>query len=384
MKRIAVFTGTRAEYGLLRPLIRRIQSQPEFELQLLVSGMHLSPEFGMTVTEVEDEFPITRKVKIDLSSDTPAGICKSTGEGMIGLGQAVEELSPDLVVILGDRYEALAMATCAMLHRVPIAHLHGGELTEGAIDDSIRHAITKMSYLHFTSTEVYRQRVIQLGEQPERVFCVGAIGLDSLKSEDLMTRKELEHDLGIELKKFFLVTFHPATLDRAPASGQCRSLLDALAHFEDYSIVLTKANADAEGRSINQMLEAEVKKNRGRMVLSSNLGMKRYASAMSLASAVVGNSSSGILEAPYFGIPTVNVGDRQKNRIATKSVLNCEAVAESIRICLEKAKSVEFRKSLEGMKNPYGSGDATEKIMAILLKKLNQISVGKSFYDIRP
>ena len=383
--KICVTTGTRAEYGLLNPLMDKIKGDADFTLQLLVTGAHLSPEFGLTYKQIEaDGYPIDAKVEMLLSSDTPEGITKSMGLGMVGYADALKQLQPDLLIILGDRYEMLAVASTALIFRIPIAHIHGGEITEGAYDDAIRHSITKMSALHFTSTEVYRKRVIQLGEQPERVFNVGAIGLDNFKSLTLLTKDQLEKELNIRFKKYnYLVGFHPETLSKQSVKEQFEELLKAIDKQNDSFFIFTKANADTNGRIINQMMERYVQENPDRAVLFTSLGSLRYLSIMRQATAVVGNSSSGILEAPSIPTATINIGDRQKGRIQANSILNCEAKLQEIEGCIDKVKSKEFRHIVVKSINPYGNGNTSQQIMNVL-KSLNLRDLSlKSFYDIK-
>lgn len=383
--KICIATGTRAEYGLLKPLIEKISADNDFTLQLLVTGAHLSPEFGLTYRQIEaDGYVIDAKVEMLLSSDTAEGITKSMGLGMIGYADALKRLAPDLLVILGDRYEMLSIASTALIYRIPIAHIHGGELTEGAYDDAIRHAITKMSALHFTSTEAYRQRVIQLGEQPERVFNVGAIGLDNFLSLQLLSKRELEEDLHITFNRFnYLVGFHPETLSDQSVEEQFDALLQAIDEQTNSFFIFTKANADTNGRIINQMMERYVQENPDRAVLFTSLGSLRYLSLMKVATAVVGNSSSGILEAPSIPTATINIGDRQKGRIQANSILNCEAKLQEIEGCIDKVKSKEFRHIVVKSINPYGNGNTSQQIMNVLKSlHLRDLSL-KSFYDIK-
>lgn len=383
--KICVTTGTRAEYGLLKPLMDKIKGDADFTLQLLVTGAHLSPEFGLTYKQIEaDGYPIDAKVEMLLSSDTPEGITKSMGLGMVGYADALKQLQPDLLIILGDRYEMLAVALTALIFRIPIAHIHGGEITEGAYDDAIRHSITKMSALHFTSTEAYRKRVIQLGEQPERVFNVGAIGLDNFKSLTLLTKDQLEKELNIRFKKYnYLVGFHPETLSKQSVKEQFEELLKAIDKQNDSFFIFTKANADTNGRIINQMMERYVQENPDRAVLFTSLGSLRYLSVMKVATAVVGNSSSGILEAPSIPTATINIGDRQKGRIQANSILNCEAKLQEIEGCIDKVKSKEFRHIVVKSINPYGNGNTSQQIMNVLKSlHLRDLSL-KSFYDIK-
>ena len=321
MKKIAVFTGTRAEYGLLYWLLKDIQTDEALDLQLLVSGTHLSPEFGNTYREIEqDGFTIDEKVEILLSSDTAVGVAKSMGLGVLGFTDALSRLQPDALVILGDRFEALAAAQTAMILRIPVVHLHGGEITEGAYDDAIRHAITKLSYMHCTSTDEYRNRVMQLGEAPERVKNVGAIGLDHLSRSHFLTVDELSNSLSFSLTKpFLLVTYHPVTLADEEPESSFQALLDSLDEFTEYQVILTYPNADDGGRSIIPLLENYAKNNPNRVLAIPSLGQKRYLSAVKHSAAVIGNSSSGIIEVPSFDVATINIGLRQKGRLSAKS-----------------------------------------------------------------
>ena len=385
MKKVCVVTGTRAEYGLLKPLIEKINNDAEMKLQLAVTGMHLSPEFGLTYKEIEqDGFEITERCEMLLSSDTPNGIAKSVGLGTIGFADIFTKIVPDMTVILGDRYEAFAAATAAMIHRIPIAHIHGGELTLGAVDDAIRHSITKMSTLHFTSTEEYRKRVIQLGEEPDRVFCVGALGVENIKTQQLMSREELSQSIDFPLDlPYVLVTFHPVTLENATACKQCDNLLTVLDVVREYRILFTKANADTDGRIINEKIDSYVKNNKGRAVAYTSLGMKRYLSALQYSEMVIGNSSSGILEAPSFKIPTVNIGSRQLGRIRAKSVIDCTNSVEAISDAISKAKALKTKRELENIRNPYEKSNTSENILFEIRRYLlNGKLAVKNFYDI--
>lgn len=383
--KICIATGTRAEYGLLKPLIEKISADNEFTLQLLVTGAHLSPEFGLTYRQIEaDGYEIDAKVEMLLSSDTAEGITKSMGLGMIGYADAFKRLSPDLLVILGDRYEMLSIASTALIFRIPIAHIHGGELTEGAYDDAIRHAITKMSALHFTSTEEYRQRVIQMGEQPERVYNVGAIGLDNICTLKLLSKRELENDLNIKFDRFnYLVCFHPETLSDQSIEEQFNELLQSIDEQTNSFFIFTKANADTNGRIINQMMEAYVKNNPGKSTLFTSLGTLRYLSVMKQVTAVVGNSSSGIVEAPSIPTATINIGERQKGRIQAKSIVNCIANKKEITLAFHKVKSEEFLGEINVAINPYGNGKASNQIIKILRSLSPDKLSNKTFFDIR-
>lgn len=378
-KTIAVFTGTRAEYGLLYWLMRDIEAAPELTLKLIVSGSHLSPEFGLTYRQIEqDGFNIDERIEMLLSSDSSVGVVKSMGVALIGLADALTRLQPDILVILGDRFEALAAAQAAMLLRIPVAHLHGGEITEGAYDDAIRHAITKLSYLHFTATESYRQRVIQLGEAPERVFNVGAVGLDHIAKTPLYSLEELQVSLGFELSSpFFVVTYHPVTLANEPAKESFKALLEALDRFPKHQVILTYPNADDGGRTIIPLLEQYAAAAPKRVLAIPSLGYKRYLSAVKHCAAVIGNSSSGIIEVPSLGVPTIDIGKRQQGRLAAQSVLHCNANTEAISLAIEKGLCPM---NPQMFVNPYGSGNTSSQIIA-RLKILKQNAI-KYFYDL--
>lgn len=384
-QKICIFTGTRAEYGLLFPLMKEVRDNQSFELQILVTGMHLSPEFGLTYKEIEkDGWCIDEKVEMLLSSDTDLGITKSTGLGLIGLGDAFFRLKPNLVVILGDRFEAFAAATAAYLQKIPIAHIHGGETTEGATDEAFRHAITKMSYLHFTSTEAYRKRVIQLGESPERVFNVGAIGLDNIKNLPLLTKSDLEKSLDFELgNSYAIITFHPVTLEDQSAESQIEALLNSLDKIKHIKLLFTLPNADANGRIIIEKIKSFVALNQLRSKDYISLGQLRYLSALKYTTVVIGNSSSGIIEAPSFGIPIIDIGDRQKGRIKSSSVINTLPDEASIILAIEKALTPDFQSLSKKSENPYGKGDTAIKILKQIKQMLPIISLKKTFYDIK-
>lgn len=383
-RKICVVTGTRAEYGLLYWLMKEIESDKDLELQLIVTGMHLSPEFGLTYKEIEKEFKIDKKIEMLLSSDTSIGISKSIGLAQISFSESFEELKPDIVVVLGDRYEIFSAVSTAMIAKIPIAHLHGGETTEGAFDESIRHSITKMSHFHFTATEEYKNRVIQLGEEPNRVFNVGGMGIENIKRLKLSSKEEFESSINFKLnKKNILVTFHPVTLENATAKEQFQELLDAIDELESTNIIFTKANSDTYGRVINQMIDEYVAKNSDKSIEFASLGQLRYLSALKYIDVVVGNSSSGLLEAPSFKIGTINIGDRQKGRIKAKSVIDCEPNKISILNAFENAYSKNFQEELKFVQNPYGEGCASEQIIKVL-KNINLDNIlKKSFYDLR-
>lgn len=383
MRKIAVITGTRAEFGILNPLLKKIQNHLDLELQVVASAMHLSPEFGYTVEEIEASgFRVDKRVECLLSSDSAVGVSKSIGLALISFSEAFEELIPDLIVILGDRSEMLAAATAATIANIPIAHIHGGETTEGAYDESFRHAITKMSYLHFASTEEYKRRIIQLGENPKRVFNVGAMGLDSVKELNLLSREEFQESINFKLaKRNILITYHPVTLENKTSSSQFRSILKALDNLKDTNLIFTHANSDKDGRIINQMIENYVSVNTEKAVSFKSLGQARYLSALKHVDLVLGNSSSGILEAPFFNIPTIDIGDRQKGRISSESVVHSRDNEEEIEKALEKAFDVHFREKIQKQEQIYGDGNTSGKILKVILDTKIQ-DLKKPFYDI--
>ena len=384
-KKVSIITGTRADYGLLYPLLKRLEKDEMFELQIIATGMHLSPEFGMTYREIEEDgFLINEKVEMLLSSDTQTAITKSVGIGIMSFADVFKRMKPDLLIVLGDRFETFAAAVSAFMAQIPIAHLHGGELTEGVIDDAFRHSITKMSYLHFTSAEEYRRRVIQLGESPERVFNAGALGLDNINKTELLSKEELESRLNFKFSgKTVLVTFHPATLDRESSGEQFRELLNALDNIKELKVIFTKPNADADGRIIIKMIDEYVRANNEKAMSSKSLGKLNYLSAMKHADLVIGNSSSGIIEFPSFNKPTVNIGDRQRGRIKSQSIIDCRPRKDDIGAAIKKALSDDFRKVCEKTENPYGDGNSSERIVAILKKELMKpMDLKKSFFDM--
>lgn len=384
MKKICLVTGSRAEYGLLRPLLKEIVNDSDLKLQLIATGMHLESEFGLTYKELEqDGFKIDEKIEISLNSDTPVGISKSVGLGISGFSKAYDKLKPDIVVILGDRFEILSATIAAHIARIPIAHIHGGEVTQGAFDDAFRHSMTKMSHLHFTSTEDYRRRVIQLGESPERVFNVGALEVDNIKGLKLLSKEELEKDLDFKFQKHnLLVTFHPVTLESNTSEGQFKNLLDVLDGLDQTGIILTKSNADVGGRVINKMIDQYVNNNSQKAKAFTSLGNLKYLSTMQLVDAVVGNSSSGIIEALSFKIGTINIGDRQKGRIRAESIIDCEPTKEEIKVSFEKLYSKEFQQGLASVVSPYGDGKAAKRINHILKNFDVKGSLKKAFYDL--
>ncbi len=382
-RKICVVTGARAEYGLLRWVMERIATTAGLELQLIATGMHLSPEFGLTYREIEaDGFCIDRKVEMLLSSDTPTGLSKSMGLGLIGCGEALAQLQPDVMVVLGDRFEVFAAAAAAMIARIPVAHLHGGESTEGAFDEAIRHAITKMSHLHFVAADQYRQRVIQLGEHPNRVFLVGALGLDGIKKLRLLDREALEASLKFRLgPRNLLVTFHPVTLEHATSHGQMAELLAALDQLENTHLIFTMPNADTDGRALFDMVEEFVAVHPNARAYTS-LGQLRYLSCLRYVDGVVGNSSSGLIEAPGLGKGTINIGDRQRGRLKAGSVIDSDPDRQAIGVALRRLYSPEFQEKLTTVRHPYGEGGASEKIVEVLKDYPLESILKKSFYAL--
>jgi len=383
MRTIGVVTVSRSDYGIYLPVLRKLQADPELRLYLIVAGTHLSPEFGLTVKAIEaDGFEIAERVEMLLSSDTPEGVVKSMGVGLIGFAQSYARLCPDILLVLGDRFEMHAAALAALPFTIPVAHIHGGEITQGAIDDALRHSITKLSHLHFVATEEYGRRVMQMGEEPWRVIVSGAPSLDNLKDIQLLSRQELEDLLGVRLDKNpLLVTYHPVTLEYERTEWQVGELLRALEVF-DLPIIFTFPNADVSGRVIVQMIESFTKKY-ARAQLVENLGTQGYFSVMALAVAMVGNSSSGIVEAASFKLPVVNIGTRQKGRIREKNVLDVGYSHAEIHVAIAKAVSPDFRTGLKDLINPYGDGHAAERIV----RKLRETKPGdellvKGFYNM--
>lgn len=387
MKKIVILTATRAEYGLLAPIIRKLMALPDIDTRVVATGAHLSPEFGMTVSEIErDGIPIDRKIEILLSSDTSVAVSKAMGLAMISFSEYFEAEQPDALMVLGDRYETLAVCAAAMNARVPIIHLYGGEATEGLIDEAVRNAITKLSYLHFTSTEPYRRRVIQLGEAPERVFNVGAMGVENAVQTESLSKEALAASLGCGFETYAVMTFHPVTLEKLSAKNQIENLLRAMAAFPKITFICTKANADMEGRVINRCI-AEYASRYENIKLFDSLGVKRYLSALRYAQFVIGNSSSGIVEVPSFHIPTINIGDRQKGRIQAHTTINCAPDTESITAAIHLAQTDAFRADAAHAENPYGDGmhtsDQIVETTAWYLRN-NALRVQKHFYDLKP
>lgn len=383
MRKICVVTGTRAEYGLLSRLMKAIKEAPSLELQVIATNMHLSPEFGLTYKEIEnDGFLLNKKVEMLLSADTSTSVAKSLGLGIIGFADAYEDLKPDLLVVLGDRYEMLGAVSTALLLQIPVAHISGGDVTEGAYDDAIRHSITKMSHLHFTSTETYRKRVIQLGEHPETVFNVGAIGLDNIHQLQLWSRQELEESMRFSLgEKCMLITFHPVTLEHQSAKEQFEALLRAV-DATGYRLIFTKPNSDSDGRVIISLIDEYVHRHPEKSVAFISLGYQRYLSALQYVDVVVGNSSSGVVEVPSFGIPTVNIGDRQKGRLRADSVIDCAPQEEAIRMALQQAATPAFREQARQVTNPYEQPDTVQRIFEVLRDHPLDGIIKKHFYDL--
>lgn len=381
-RKICVLSGSRAEYGLLYWLIKSISEDADLMLQLVVTGMHLSPEFGLTYQEIEREFPIDKKVEMLLSSDTPVGISKSMGLAQISFSEALEELKPDVLVVLGDRYEVFSAVAAATVLRIPVAHIHGGESTEGAMDEAFRHSITKMSHFHFVAMEEYRKRVIQLGENPNRVWTVGGLGIESIKKIKLLNREAFEDSIHFKLgRKNLLVTFHSVSLEEKSSQHQFSELLEALSSLEDTHIIFTKANSDTDGRVINEMIDSYVGEHPTTTVQFTSLGQLRYLSALQHVDAVVGNSSSGIIEAPSFNIGTVNIGDRQKGRIRAKSVIDVEPKSNEMLMAFNKIYAPDFQTTLRDLKNPYGDG-CSSGLIHDLIKTVDLSDVlKKKFYD---
>ena len=385
MKTIAILTATRAEYGLLKPIIIALKETGAYNIKVLVTGAHLSPEFGLTYKEIlDDNIQIDKKIDILLSSDTPSAISKSMGLAIMGFADYFTDNRPDALMVLGDRYETLAVCLSAMNERIPIIHLYGGDTTEGAVDEAIRHAITKLSYLHLVSNEESRNRVIQLGESPNRVFNVGAISVENALKMPLMAKEELSSSLGMNLEKeYAVVTFHPVTLENSNAKEQCMELLKAISMHDELNFIITKANADTDGRIINKLFE-EYTKSHDNAMLFDSLGVKRYLSALKYASMVIGNSSSGLSEAPSFHIPTVNIGDRQRGRLKSSSVIDCTPDSSDISNAINKAKSNSFKVICNSAENPYGNGNTSSKIVNIINDFVNsKIDLKKVFYNIK-
>lgn len=382
-RKICIITGTRAEYGLLRWVMQGIKDDPELSLQVIATGMHLSHEFGLTYREIEkDGFQINRKVEMLTSSDTSVGIAKSMGLGLIGFADALSDLQPNLIIVLGDRFEIFSAVAAALVACIPVAHIHGGEATEGSVDEAIRHSVTKMSHLHFVAAEEYRQRVIQLGEQPERVFLVGGLGIDNINRLELLDRADLEAALDFKFgEKNLLITFHPVTLEAATSAYQMDELLSALSELNNTHLIFTFPNADTESRELIKKVRRFVAQHENACAYKS-LGQLRYLSCVAQVDGVVGNSSSGLIEVPSFKKGTINIGDRQQGRLQAKSVINCEPTRASIQLALEKLYNIDFQKSLRKIRNPYGEGRASEKVVSTIKSIVLDEVIKKHFYNI--
>ncbi len=385
MKKVCVVTATRAEYGLLRRVIQQILSDDMLELVLVVTGSHLSRTFGYTVREIEEDgFPIAERIAILEEDATEAGICQTMGNAAALFGEMYQRQKPDLVIVEGDRYELLPICSSAMICGIPIAHISGGEITEGAIDDVVRHCITKMSYLHFPACEEYRKRIIQLGEEPARVFNFGDVGVENVRKMDFLSKAELEKYMGVSLAKpYASVTFHPVTLEKDTAKAQTRALVSVLEKYSGLTFIITMANADLQGQMINDIFQESARHCKN-IICYSSLGIRRYLSLVKYAEFVIGNSSSGIVEVPCFGIPTINIGDRQKGRLRAESIIDCAPKEEEIERSIEKAMSHSFREIANKAKNPYGDGD-TSLLIVNTVKSILQtgaIQQKKKFYDI--
>ncbi len=382
-RKICIVTGSRAEYGLLKSVIKLVDKSSELELQLVVTGMHLSSEYGFTINEIlNDNFHINKKLETLISSDTPVGVSKSIGLGVLGFSETLEELNPDLIVILGDRYEILAIAICALISRIPIAHISGGEVTEGAIDESIRHSITKMSSIHFVAAEEYKRRVIQLGEDKNKVFNVGGLGAKVDNKSDLFTKKYLENDLNFKFKsKNIVITFHPETLDLNSTEYQIENLLFSLEYFDNIGLIFTMPNSDNRGKIIDSKIQKFCFKNKNSIYVKS-LGQKKYYSCLNIVDGVVGNSSSGICEAPSFKIGTVNIGDRQKGRLRCESVVDVNNNEKEITDAIKLIISEKFKSDIKNVLNPYQVKNTPENIVRIL-EEINLDGITKKkFFDL--
>jgi UDP-N-acetylglucosamine 2-epimerase (non-hydrolysing)/GDP/UDP-N,N'-diacetylbacillosamine 2-epimerase (hydrolysing) len=385
MRKIAVITGTRAEYGLLYWIIKDIYEDPDLELQLIVTCMHLSPEFGLTVREIErDGFPIADKVEMLLSSDTDEAIATSMGLGMIGFAKTYKKLDPDIVVVLGDRFEILAAVAATVPFRIPVAHIHGGEATEGAMDELFRHAITKMSHIHFVATRKYEDRIVHMGEQPKNVFCFGAPGLDNVYKLKLLNRQQLEQQLDLpDGKPLGVMTYHPVTIGNEPVKEQIEELLSALDEIPEIFWIFTSPNADAQSRGIIEIIVKYARRNSTRCKFFASIGQLRYLSLLKNAVVMVGNSSSGIIEAPSFELPVVNVSDRQKGRVRAANVLDVPVCKKNEVIkAIKKAVSADFKKTLRGLKNPYGDNRSSERIVEVFKKVSLSEILKKQFYEL--
>jgi len=381
-RKICVVTGSRAEYGLLRWVMQGIKDDPELTLQVIATGMHLSESFGLTYKEIEnDGFNIDFEVNSLSAVDSPIGIAESMSAGLSGCAKAFSVLHPDIILVLGDRFEIFSAVAAALVTRIPVAHLHGGEITSGAFDEAFRHSITKMSHLHFVAAEEYRNRVIQLGEDPNKVFLVGGLGIDSIKKLTLLNRTELEAELKLVLgARSLMVTFHPVTLEAETAGQQMKELLSALSCLENTTLIFTMPNADPGNQIIMKMIEEFVAGRRNAKVFTS-LGQLRYLSCIAHVDGVVGNSSSGLAEVPTFKKGTINIGDRQLGRLQAKSIIDCPPNESAILDAIDKLYSIDFQASLAETTNPYGEGGASEKVVNILKSIALAGIVKKTFHS---
>ena len=382
-RKICVVTGSRADYGLLRFVMQGIKEDADLVLQVVATGMHMSPTFGLTYKEIEaDGFNIDAKVETLSSSDTPVGIAESMGKGLSGCAAVFRRLQPDVILVLGDRFEIFAATAAALVAKIPIAHLHGGETTIGAFDEAFRHSITKMSHFHFVAAEEYRQRVIQLGEDPDNVFLVGGLGVDGVKNISLLSKDEIESSLGVKFQsKSLLVTFHPVTLEDETSEVQMKELLSALSDLSDTTLIFTMPNADPGGLVLIKMIQEFVSQNTNSFAFTS-LGQLRYLSCMAQVDAVIGNSSSGLIEAPTFKKGSINIGDRQLGRLQASSIINCQPEKNSIGEAIRRMYSSEFQRSLVKTINPYGEGGASARIVEILRTESLAGIVKKTFHDL--
>lgn len=385
MKRICVITGTRAEYGLLYWTMKELSKDESFKLSICVTGMHLSPEFNLTFENIiNDGFKIDEKVEMLLSSDTSVGISKSIGLGVISFSEVFDRIKPDLIFVLGDRFEIFSACTAAMISNIPIAHCHGGEATEGLIDEAIRHSITKMSHIHFTSTSDYKKRVEQLGEDPSRVFNVGALGIENINRLKLFSKEEFEKEINLKLRKIIvLITFHPVTLENTTSKKQFSELIKAINKVDNLTVIFTKPNADMDGRVISELIDSYVVENSKKSVSYVSMGQKLYLSAIKYSDIVIGNSSSGLIEVPSFKKATINIGDRQKGRIKGCSVIDCDPIESSITKSINTALSENFVYKLKSSLNPYGFENSSFKILKILRDTNFKDVLKKQFYDLK-
>lgn len=384
MKKIIIITSTRAEYGLLSPVIKKLKKYSDIETCVAATGTHLSDEYGMTICEIENDGVIVdKKIDILVSTDSSVGISRTMSLAMERFAEYFDEMNPDGIMILGDRYEMLAIATTALNARIPIIHIHGGEATEGAADEYIRNAITKLSYLHFASTETYRKRIIQMGEHPDRVYNVGALGVENCLNVDLYSKEDLERDLQCDLSRYAVLTFHPVTMENCTAKQQAEILMEVVSQYPDITFICTKANSDQGGRIINKCIE-DFSTSYHHIKLFESLGMRRYLSAVKNAEFVIGNSSSGIIEVPSLGVPTINIGDRQKGRIQAKSIVNCVTEYGAIKSAIDQVLDSNYREKLNGQSNPYERDGTSEKIVSITRNFLidDKMDLKKKFYDI--